>query len=527
MADYPSDPDLPTSFAPTDSAVVPGTKNFLDLCGRWGLNINGVGAALNNLGTASALDAGTASGVATLDGGGHVPSAQLPPITLAATISVASQAAMLASGASAGTLAYRSDTDTLYLLLATPATTLANWQLLTLPGSGVSSVDGRTGTVDLSDRYAPIGSVGGSGLPATLIEFSTLTGATDSAKLASFCTTYSSATSKPTLLLDECRDYTFTTQQLLFQGFAIRGGGLRPQDQARTGGGTVVTQKVKIRCTTGNGWLQVPNGTIFGMSFEGLSMDATTSASNRMFEPNSSCVIWTTTLRDISYQNGPGIMGSTATQQPVDVLTFDGFWNLNNISDCTWNLAGSDNFLSPSTMLIDSPITIMSDTGCLANFTSMSKTEVSHLYLTAERHMAMIVTGSNQPALTISNSTIEGRNTTHPCYGALIRTSSHLTLKNINLNFAMGTPASANGGATLNKGIVHQGGGVLELNSIRYQVATGVATTVPLVYASAADLVIISNVAGFDTSGTYFKPRIDVPTGTTVINDGSVTVLTH
>lgn len=524
MADFPSDPDLPTTFAPTDTAVG-GVKDFLTLLDRYGVNINDIGAAVNALGTASALDAGSASGVATLDAGGHVPSAQLPPITLAATISVASQAAMLASGAAAGTLAWRSDTDVFYLLLTTPATTLANWQLIAPPG--VTSVDGDPGpAVDLSSRYAPLGSVGGSGLPATLVEFSTLTGATDSAKLASFCTSYStSGNKKPTLLLDELRDYTFTTQQTIFDGFSMVGGGLRAVDQARSV--MPIPQKVKIRCTSGNGWLKVPNGTIFGIYLQGLSFDATTSSANRVLEPNSSCVIWYTTLRDIAYQNGPGIMGSTATQQPVDLLFFDGVWNLNNISDCTWNLAGSDCFLNLSGGTIDSPTSIMGATGCLMNFTNMSKTEVSHLYVTAEQHMAMMVTGSNQPELTISNSTIEGRNTTHPSYGCLIRTSSHLSLNNCKLNFAMSTPASANGGSTLNKGIVHQGGGVLELNGIRYQNATGVATSVPLLYASAADLVMVSNVAGFDTSGSYFKPRIDVPTGTTVINDGSVTVATH
>ncbi len=102
---------------------------------------------------------GVPDGVATLDGSGLVPTAQLPPVSISGqTFDVASEAEMLALAANPGDTAIRSDLDPdgFFVLRALPASTLANWFQVLAPGS-VLSVDGRTGTVSLSDRYDPIG----------------------------------------------------------------------------------------------------------------------------------------------------------------------------------------------------------------------------------------------------------------------------------------------------------------------------------------------------------------------------------
>lgn len=103
---------------------------------------------------------GAPGGVAELDGSGLVPVDQLPPIAISGqTFDVASEAAMLALAANPGDTAIRSDMDPdgFFVLRALPASTLANWFQLLSPGT-VLSVDGRTGTVSLSDRYDPLGS---------------------------------------------------------------------------------------------------------------------------------------------------------------------------------------------------------------------------------------------------------------------------------------------------------------------------------------------------------------------------------
>lgn len=75
-----------------------------------------------------ALGGGSANGVATLGADGKLPVAQLPPLAINDTFTVASQAAMLALTAQRGDVAIRSDlAGAAYLLTADAPTVLANW----------------------------------------------------------------------------------------------------------------------------------------------------------------------------------------------------------------------------------------------------------------------------------------------------------------------------------------------------------------------------------------------------------------
>ena len=97
---------------------------------------------------------GANSGIATLDATGKIITTQLPALAITETTVVASEAAMLALTAQVGDVAVRSDESKSYILTASPASTLANWQVLLSPPNAVLSVDGRTGAVTLSDLYA-------------------------------------------------------------------------------------------------------------------------------------------------------------------------------------------------------------------------------------------------------------------------------------------------------------------------------------------------------------------------------------
>jgi hypothetical protein len=96
---------------------------------------------------------GAAAGVATLDGGGKVPTSQLPSLAITETFPVASQAAMLALTAQKGDVAVRTDQHRSYILAVDDPTVLANWLWMETPTDLVLSVDGRVGVIDLSDRY--------------------------------------------------------------------------------------------------------------------------------------------------------------------------------------------------------------------------------------------------------------------------------------------------------------------------------------------------------------------------------------
>lgn len=99
------------------------------------------------------------NGVATLDGAGLIPTAQLPALAITDTFPVASQAAMLALTAEVGDVAIRSDLNKSFILRASPASTLGNWNELLTPTDAVLSVDGQTGVVSLAtDAAAGTGS---------------------------------------------------------------------------------------------------------------------------------------------------------------------------------------------------------------------------------------------------------------------------------------------------------------------------------------------------------------------------------
>lgn len=102
------------------------------------------------LGSASVLAAGAAGGVATLDGGGKVPSGQLPAIAITSITEVGSQATQLALAAQEGDVAVRSDENKSYVHNGGSAGTMADWNLLRTPTDAVLSVNGMVGAVALT-----------------------------------------------------------------------------------------------------------------------------------------------------------------------------------------------------------------------------------------------------------------------------------------------------------------------------------------------------------------------------------------
>lgn len=92
---------------------------------------------------------GVADGIATLGPDGKLAIGQRPPIDLIDVFVPADEAAMLALAATVGDFAVRQDTGQVFVLQATPATTLANWVTLATP-SPVSSVNGKVGSVVLN-----------------------------------------------------------------------------------------------------------------------------------------------------------------------------------------------------------------------------------------------------------------------------------------------------------------------------------------------------------------------------------------
>ena len=85
---------------------------------------------------------------------GIIPTSQIPSLAINDTFVAANQAAMLALTAQVGDIAIRSDINRTFVLQTAPASTLANWIMLS-GGSDVVSVNGQTGIITLG--YSDVG----------------------------------------------------------------------------------------------------------------------------------------------------------------------------------------------------------------------------------------------------------------------------------------------------------------------------------------------------------------------------------
>lgn len=93
---------------------------------------------------------GQNSGLATLDSGGKIPSAQLPALAITSTFAVSSQTAQLALAAEEGDVAVRTDLNKSFIKNSGVSGTMTDWQELLTPTDAVLSINGQTGAVTLT-----------------------------------------------------------------------------------------------------------------------------------------------------------------------------------------------------------------------------------------------------------------------------------------------------------------------------------------------------------------------------------------
>jgi hypothetical protein len=123
---------------------------------------------------------------------------------------------------------------------------------------------------------------------------------------------------------------------------------------------------------------------------------------------------------------------------------------------------------------------------------------------------------------------IEGRNADTPCYGALVRQTgaSGTTFRDCWFGYAMTNPAAA-GRSDL--GLIHVTAGTLVVDGAWYGRATGVAETVPLIYATGASTkVFVRNVqVGVGSGAATWSglPRVQAAGGATINSDNTVTAI--
>lgn len=157
-----------------------------------------------------AVQKGQPDGLASLDSDGKLDAGQLPALAITETFVVADEAAMLALIAEQGDVAVRTDLSESFILTADPASTLSNWQELLTPTGGVTSFNGRTGSVTPASgdyTFSQLGSrpttLSGYGITdaATSAQGALADSAVQPSDLSAVATTgsYDDLTDKPTL----------------------------------------------------------------------------------------------------------------------------------------------------------------------------------------------------------------------------------------------------------------------------------------------------------------------------------------
>lgn len=301
-------------------------------------------------------------------------------------------------------------------------------------------------------------------------------GDTDDDRLDAYLSYAAAQTYEPTLFLDQLgSEIVLTRKHALTQGFSILGP--RVADQRRSG--NPVSHVIKLRTAGGAFYLQ--DNQTFSAAFEKLTLDGT--ASSWLIDGHPSRVLWTSTLRDITCVNAAGLLGSPDQKLLVTVLNMDGYFNLNNVQRSAFHIGGSDNTLNFTNALIDCPPSLHSPTEPLIKFSSLSKTTVSGLYVTAQQHPAMSISGGGGLVFDSGNR-FEGRNENEPSDDALIKiTSGDPTFRGCWFAYGMANPTSG-------KGLVHATGGNVLIDGAYTDQAAGV--NAPLFYASAGSHRVVN-----------------------------------
>jgi hypothetical protein len=146
--------ELPAASSTTGSDVFPIVQS--DTTKKAALSLLPVSTATQNALDAKVDDSqlGQPSGVATLDSGGKLTSAQIPDIAVSDYLgAVADQAAMLALTGQRGDWCTRTDLGTNWIITGSDPTQIGSWTQLSYPTAPVISVNGEVGAVvlDASD----------------------------------------------------------------------------------------------------------------------------------------------------------------------------------------------------------------------------------------------------------------------------------------------------------------------------------------------------------------------------------------
>lgn len=370
------------------------------------------------------------------------------------------------------------------------------------------------------------GTVGGASYPG-VASLDSFAGATDEAKLTAALSYAAAQTYVPPIALSN-RLYTFTTTRASFEGLSIIGP---PRSSNAEKGTKNNACRVDIGGLANNtAWIDsgITSGSRFNVNLHNLAFRGggtegilSTGGTSQLY----SCHMSGITTSGVRVSAGKVLM---------TLALFDGYWELNNHTDTTFQVGGSDNTFWPDGGAIDSP-TLNSPANGTPHvfFDFCEKTTCGQVYMTAEGNWGGFrqdgpdyntVSGNLGGPIFYYGMRLEGRNAGSPCNGALFKLNGGTAIVESSwTSYAMASPPTGH------DGVFDVGsGGNLDLSKCFYDKATSVAETVPYVHFSTTttNRGRVSGIKCGGKGGVFTgTPRVTNTTGTAthVRVDSSVT----
>ncbi len=360
-------------------------------------------------------------------------------------------------------------------------------------------------------------------------------GGSDSDKLdaaIAYCGGLGGTAFKPTIQLG-LRQYEFTRSiGRPYDGFRLEGvsrGQVHQKSSTTPNQQTTVKLTLPIRSggTTGC-WINVEDeawGYRIG-GFNGYSDQTTTQVYRAPYQGGSVKGLREASLFEQTWQN-VSVFGNSSEAIALTICDIIGGWGIYTPYDSPVNIQGSDcrNIFGQGLDLYT--IGTNGNGKYLINLNSLGKSHVGPIYLTAAgTWQGMRIQGGTQAGLLdMAGAVLEGNNAGQACMGSLLRIDSgNVSIRDTTIDDGMAAPtgtASANGG-TASRGLVEIGSSAqVNLDTIAWAHATGVATNTPVVYNSSPKLSV-GNFQTF-TRGPDWGTQLPVVAGVAPrsVNDGS------
>jgi hypothetical protein len=359
----------------------------------------------------------------------------------------------------------------------------------------------------------------------------------DDNKLTPTLATAAAVTYPPTITLGN-RQYTFSTlDRAFYDGLRVEGppGGANPEHASQT------KMPCRVHLSMTGSWFTMTGSAKYYSCYFGCLPLTGGSQATFLGQGSGTGSLQNLLLRDISCVNLKTLLGTQATKLLLTSPTFDGLWDVNATYNGAIHIGGSgEGILWPAGGLFDGGGSAYTAAGGSAGQATIwldyfEFANIGPIFITCEDDWEGLrisgptynSTTGNQGNVRITGATIEGRNAGAPCFGAVCRVLGGVAQFN-NCSFLHGMSAAASmGHSPQDAGVVDvQSGALAHFAGCSYDRATGVAETVPWVYARSGTLVRVRDTYVTAKAGTWTGlPRVDDVSGTSVTADSTVTVL--